>query len=180
MSRIVHFASAALALVFAAAPAAARDSWGKPNVAFEEYRIDADQCSNEAFDAPLWLEPIYRVVRANYQYNMDIYSYARAGDMMIHGVTVTIADQLQDAVDRCLIDRGYMRFRLTAAQDRQLSRFQRGTMERAHFLHRLAADASVMATQILPTTRPPEPPAYEGTPPRIEPPVIVDSASYPA
>jgi hypothetical protein len=172
MSRTVLFASAALAVALAASPAVAHDSWGKPNVAFAEYRTDADECSDEAFGAKLWLEPIYRIVRANYQYNMDLYSYARAGDMMIHGVTVTVADQLQNAVDRCLIDRGYTRFRLTEAQNRQLSRLHRGTMERAHFLHSLAADASVMATQALPTTRPPEAPADEGTPPRIDRPVI--------
>src|SRR3954469_222672 len=180
MSQSVLLASAALVAMLAASPAAARDSWGKPNVGFTEYRTDADQCSNAAFDAKLWFEPINHIVRASYQYNMDVYGYARAGQIMVHGVTNAIADQLQDAVDRCLIDRGYKRFRLTAAQDRQLSRYHHGTMERAHFLHNLAADASIMAVQGVSTIRPPDEPAEEGTPARIDRPVIVNAGPSPA
>ena len=179
MSRTVLFASAALALALAASPAAARDSWGKANVGFAEYRADADQCSSAAFDAKLWYQPIYHLVRAGYGMSMDVYSYGHAVHMVQHAVTATIADQLQNAVDRCLIDRGYTRFRLTEAQDRQLGRFHRGSTERAHFLHGLAADPGVMAAQAIPTVRPPEGPADEGKPPREEPPQIIDLGPRP-
>ena len=178
MSRKVLLTSAALAIVFAAPSAAAHDSWGKPNVGFTEYRADADQCSNAAFDAKLWMEPVYHVIRAGYAASTDAYSYARAGYIVQHGVTVTIADQLQNAVDRCLIDRGYTRFRLTEAQDRQLGRFHRGSMERAHFLHSLAADPQVMTAQAVRTVRPPEGPADEGKP-RKEPPPMMDLGPRP-
>jgi hypothetical protein len=178
MSRIVLFASAALAIVFAASPAAARDSWGKTNVGFDEYQTDADQCSNSAFDTKLSMGPIYHLIDVGYGASMDVYSYARSGHMVEHAVTMTIVDQLQDAVDRCLIDRGYSRFRLTLAQARQLGRFRRGTTERARFLHDLAANSSVMATQSVPTIRPPDPPA-EDTPPRDEPPRVIDLGPRP-
>jgi hypothetical protein len=178
MSRNVLLA-AAIALATIATPAAARDSWGKANVGFAEYRADADQCSSAAFDAKLWLEPVYHVIRAAMPLQADIYTLAWSRQTMVHGVTVTIADQLQGAVDRCLIDRGYRRFRLTEAQERELGRFRHGTMERAHYLHRLAADPAVMATQALPTARPPEPPADEGTPPRREPPQVIDLGPRP-
>jgi hypothetical protein len=178
MFRTVLLATAAFAALLVASPAAARDSWGKPDVGFAEYRADADQCSNAAFDAKIWMEPVYHVIRAGYAASTDVYSYARAGYIVQHGVTVTIADQLQNAVDRCLVDRGYTRFRLTEAQDRQLGRFHRGTMERAHFLHSLAADRGVMTTQAIRTVRPPEGPADEGKP-RKEPPPMIDLGPRP-
>ncbi|HEY1604660.1 MAG TPA: hypothetical protein VGF77_03595 [Allosphingosinicella sp.] len=184
MSRTVLFATAALALApFAlagvASPAAAKDSWGKANVGFAEYRIDADQCSNAAFDANLWMGPIDHVIHATMKLQTDIYMLAFSRQIMIHGVTVTIADQLQNSVDRCLIDRGYTRFHLTEAQDRRLSHFHHGTMERAHFLHGLAADPAVMAAQAIPTRRPPEPPVDEGKPTRKEPLHIIDLGPRP-
>ena len=179
MSHCVLLASAALAAGLAASPAAARDSWGKPNVGFAEYRIDADECSNSAFDTNLWMGPIYDVIRHAMPLQGDIYQLAWSQQVLVHGVTVTVADQLQDSVDRCLIDRGYQRFRLTAAQDRQLSRYRRGTMERAHFLHNLAADPSVMAAQGVRTVRPPDAPAVEAQPPRREPPILIPTGPLP-
>lgn len=179
MSRTVLLASAALALAAMATPAAARNSWGKPNVGFAEYRADADQCSSAAFDAKLWFQPLYHLIRAGYGMSMDVYSYAHAGQLVHHAVARNIADQLQNAVDRCLIDRGYARFHLTDEQDRQLSRFHRGTMERARFLHSLAADPRVMAAQAIRTVRPPEGPVDEGKPPRREPPPIIDLGPRP-
>jgi hypothetical protein len=179
MSRTVLLASAALAAAFAASPAAARDSWGKANVGFAEYRTDADQCSSAAFDAKLSMGPVDRVIRAATPLQADIYTWAMSRQILIHGVTVTVAEQLQGAVDRCLIDRGYQRFHLTGAQERQLGRFRRGTMERAHYLHGLAADPAVMAAQAVRTVRPPEPPAEEGKPPRKEPLQIIDLGPRP-
>src|SRR3954453_4937294 len=144
MSNRVLLASTALVAGLGASPALARDSWGKPNVGFAEYRLDSDECSEEAFHTKLWVEPIYQIIRAIYQYSIDIYSYARAHDIARHGVTVTIAEQLQNAIDTCLIDRGYQRFRLTEAQDRQLSHLRRDTIELAYFLYGLGSAPAVM------------------------------------
>jgi hypothetical protein len=179
MSRTVLFAAAAAALALTASPAIARDSWGKANVGFAEYRADTDQCSTAAFDAKLWLEPVYHVIRAAQPLQTDLYTLAWSRQIMVHGVTVTIAEQLQGSVDRCLIDRGYRRFRLTEAQERELGRLPHGTMERAHYLHGLAADPAVMAAQALPTVRPSEPPADEGKPSRREPPQVIDLGPRP-
>jgi len=180
MSRTVFLATAALAFAVTASPAAARESWGKPNVGFAEYRIDADECSSAAFEAKIWYQPIYHLIRAGFGASMDVYSYGHALHMVQHAVTATVADQLQNAIDRCLIDRGYTRFHLTEAQDRQLGHFRRGTMERAHFLHGLASDPAVMAAQAVRTVRPPEGPADEGKPSRREPPPIIDIFPRPA
>ncbi|HEX5184335.1 MAG TPA: hypothetical protein VFW19_14445 [Allosphingosinicella sp.] len=177
MPRTVFLAALSLAAV--ASPAAAHDSWGKPDVGFAEYRIDADQCSNAAFDAKLWMGPIDHVMRATMKLQTDIYMLAFSRQIMTHGVSVTIADQLQNAVDRCLIDRGYTKFRLTDAQERRLSHFRPGTVERAHFLHSLAADPAVMAAQAIPTVRPHEAPADEGKPTRKEPPHVIDLGPRP-
>ena len=179
MSNRFLLASAALLAGLATSPAFARDSWGKPNVGFAEYRTDADECSNSAFRTTLWMRPIYDVVRHAMPLQGDVYQLAWSHQVLVHGVTVTIADQLQDSVDRCLIDRGYQRFRLTSAQDLQLSRYRRGTIERSHFLHNLAADPMVMPSQGLPTTRPPDAPAVEGTPPRREPPILIPTGPLP-
>src|SRR3954469_6253159 len=94
MSQSVLLASAALVAMLAASPAAARDSWGKPNVGFAEYRTDADQCSNSAFDTNLWMGPVYDVIRHAMPLQGDIYQLAWSQQVLVHGVTVTIADQL--------------------------------------------------------------------------------------
>jgi hypothetical protein len=175
MRKIFLFACAAtLAGAGAGAPAAAKDSWARPYVGFEEYRRDADQCSNAAFQARLWFGPIVHLAQATHAMATDPWSYARARQIFVHGVTRTVAEQLQDAVDRCLFDRGYRRFRLSEEQNRRLGRLHRGTVERARFLHSLAADPAVLGTQALPTVRPPDEPAQEDPPARREPLDILD------
>jgi hypothetical protein len=178
MTKALLFACAAV-LAGAAAPAAARDSWARPHVSFAEYRADADQCSNAAFHAKLWLAPIAHIAEATHAMASDPWSYARARQIFVHGVTRSVAEQLQDVVDRCLFDRGYRRFRLTEAQDRQLHQLRRGTVERAQFLHGLAADPATLAAQAIPTVRPPGEPAEESPPPRRQPLDIIDFGPRP-
>jgi hypothetical protein len=179
MRLAILFASAAV-LAGAAAPAAAKDSWGRPYVGFDEYRRDADRCSSAAFHTKLWFAPIAHIAEATRAMASDPWSYARARQIFVHGVTRTVEQQLQDSVDRCLFDSGYRRFRLTDDQAGRLRRLRRGTLERAQFLHGLAADPSVLGSQAVPTVRPPDEPGEERLPPRHEPLDILDFGPHPA
>ncbi|MBV8688139.1 MAG: hypothetical protein JOZ90_03075 [Alphaproteobacteria bacterium] len=181
MPRPVTRSLAAFAfLTLAASPAAAGGlSWGKPDVGYAEYRLDSNQCSNAAFDTKLTFDEIAHVARAAGAMSADLFSYARAREIVVHAATVTVEDQLQASVDRCLIDRGYTRFRLTAEQSRALARLKPGGEPRQHFLHRLASDGAVLSRQAVPTVRPPDGPAREVPPPR-EPPPILDFGPRPA
>jgi hypothetical protein len=53
-------------------------------------------------------------------------------------------------VESCLLDRGYSQFRLTESQSKALSKLEKGSDERRHFLHALAADPAVLENQGLP------------------------------
>jgi hypothetical protein len=54
---------------------------------------------------------------------------------------------LVSIVERCLESRGYSRFRLTREQQAQLRRLDKGSPERHRFLHMLASDTGVLASQ---------------------------------
>ena len=56
---------------------------------------------------------------------------------------------LVSIAERCLVDRGYSRFRLTAEQQATLGRLKKGSPERHRFLHALASDPDVLASQRL-------------------------------
>jgi hypothetical protein len=181
MFRTFVLAAAALAAASAAAPACAGGglSWAKPNVAYAEYRLDAAQCSNAAYDAPISYAPIDDIARATRGMAGDsIYNFARAQQVFIHGVGMELRDQLQNAVDRCLVERGYRLFRLTDEQRRALARLRRNSAERQHYLHGLAADPAV-AAQGVPTLIPPAP-RPEPPRPRKEPMRIIDLDPVPA
>ena len=57
---------------------------------------------------------------------------------------------LEGVVESCLLDRGYSQFRLTESQAKSLSKLEKGSDERRHFLHALAADPAVLENQALP------------------------------
>jgi hypothetical protein len=54
---------------------------------------------------------------------------------------------LQARLEQCLAGRGYRHFRLTEAQRRMLDRFPARAPERQAYLHRLASDPQILATQ---------------------------------
>jgi hypothetical protein len=53
----------------------------------------------------------------------------------------------QAVIDRCLTERGYRQFRLTAEQTARVSSLAEGTRERREYLHGLASDPAVLAAQ---------------------------------
>jgi hypothetical protein len=58
---------------------------------------------------------------------------------------------LVGVVEQCLIERGYVQFRLTESQSKQLSRLKSGSPERHQFLHALASDPKVLDVQAIPS-----------------------------
>jgi hypothetical protein len=56
---------------------------------------------------------------------------------------------LQDALEACLIERGYVKFELTGSQNRKLRKLEVGSLERRRYLHSLASDPDVLAAQAI-------------------------------
>jgi len=141
-----------LATAAAAAPRPAV-SWGKPGVSFEAYRADATACLRAAAATDLTgTEPAEALVLASRRVetalNSDPWSVAQAVDAARPDLSVRQAREIiQARLDHCLADHGYHRFRLTDAQRRQLNHFSLRQPERQVYLHSLASDPQVLASQ---------------------------------
>jgi hypothetical protein len=61
-----------------------------------------------------------------------------------------IRDLMRVAMDACLTELGYTRFRLTDPQRETLSHLRYGRPERHAYLHRLASDPAVLVAQAVP------------------------------
>jgi hypothetical protein len=166
--------AAAVSLTLAPAPAAAAvpmDTWGKAGVSFEEYRDDAVTCGRTAHyadvsdteQARLFVQASRRLEAADdsgvgnpgASPEEDLYRMAQLGARS-EQIRSSIRpekrmEELQNAlvsiVERCLEERGYSRFRLTAEQQQALNRLDKGSPERHRFLHALASDESVLESQ---------------------------------
>jgi len=140
--------------------AAAKDqfSWGKAGVSLLQYRADAIECgrlgaSHDIRDA----EPTARFLRyfnaqqqvlngppgqttGDYQSIQRLYRpQQRVADVQAMLVSIT---------EQCLSDRGYRRFRLTKDQARALNRLPKGSRSRHLYLHSLASDQAILASQV--------------------------------
>lgn len=155
-----NFLAALIALAAAgglstAAAAAARPalSWGKPGVSFEEYRADATACLRAAAATDLTgTEPAEALILASRRVetalNSDPWSVAQAIDAARPDLSIRQArDIIQARLDHCLAEHGYHRFRLTDAQRRQLNHFNLRQPERQVYLHSLASDPQILASQ---------------------------------
>jgi hypothetical protein len=60
-----------------------------------------------------------------------------------------VGNLMQSKVDDCLKGRGYTRFKLTAAQRKQLSRLHLGSVERHIYLYQLATNPAVLKAQAM-------------------------------
>jgi hypothetical protein len=56
-------------------------------------------------------------------------------------------DILEGALEHCLKDRGYRKFKLTSGQRHRLSKLPLGSDARHAYLHSLASNAQVLETQ---------------------------------
>ena len=152
---IAQIALAAALFVGGAAAAATRPalSWGKPGVSFEEYWAEATTCLRAAVATDLTgTEPAEALVLASRRVetalNADPWTVAQAIDAARPDLRIRQArDIIQARLDHCLEEHGYRRFRLTDAQRRQLNHFDRRQPERQVYLHSLASDPQILASQ---------------------------------
>jgi hypothetical protein len=128
-------------------------SWGKPGVSFETYRAEATACLRAAASTDLTgTEPAEALALASRRVetalHSDPWSVAQAIDAARPDLSIRQArDLLQARLDHCLAEHGYHRFALTDAQRRQLNHFNLRQPERQVYLHSLASDPQVLASQ---------------------------------
>ena len=164
ISRLALLGIASLAI--AASPALAvgkkkNVSWGKPGVSFVQYRADALDCANLAYGVQVQPDPERRIpVGYNGLFLPFAYVDAVSPDRAIVRTTTLVEayryamrldtiEQLQAAVDSCLVDRGYRRFRLTDRQMSVLRSLPKETPQRQHYLHSLGSSQDVLKSQTL-------------------------------
>ena len=130
-------------------------SWGKQGVSLEQYWIDSAECAQAAADIDLeGTNPARALVfwtrmgNGNMAPNnyADIYMSARINPEVQWNRAATI---MRKELEGCLAGRGYVKFELTDEQDQQLDQLEAGSLERRSYLHSLASDPQVLATQAL-------------------------------
>jgi hypothetical protein len=158
----------AAALGTAAAAHRPATSWGKEGISYADYRADATACLRVAAGTDLTgTEPANVLVLASRRIETALTSdfTPMVGGGFDPLITTANAvqqarmaarpdlrlrqarDILQERLDHCLEAHGYRRFRLTDAQRRQLNHFGQRRPERQVYLHSLASDSQVLASQ---------------------------------
>lgn len=143
-------------------------SWGKAGVSFAEYRNDAIQCGRKGYYrdvAGTEAAQVFKAASRQLETNEgSLQSAALLGNTEqvagIVGNSARIVEGtrpekrmkevgalLNETVATCLAARGYRRFQLTPAQQRQLDHLRRGTPRRHEFLYSLGSDPKVLAEQ---------------------------------
>jgi hypothetical protein len=146
-------------------------SWGKPGVSYADYRADATSCLRVAAGADLTgTEPAEALVLASRRIETALTTdftpmIGGGSDPLANTINTVNAvqqarmaarpdlrlrqarDILQTRLDHCLEGHGYRRFRLTDDQRRQLDRFHLRQPERQVYLHSLASDPQILASQ---------------------------------
>jgi hypothetical protein len=176
MSVRAHLVPVIFALAACAStPDAPATSWGKPGVTLTQFWTDSSECalagaatqvgtaSNlegvgnpadgarpaagaSALGTPNSLRPV-----GNHGSEVDTNMYDVAARAQYNAaVAQRNADEAQKAaVEGCLVERGYRRFRLNAEQSAHLATLPTGSAERRAYLHQLASDPAVQAAQAL-------------------------------
>lgn len=159
-STIVAFV-AILPAALSAAPAPPL-SWGKPGVSLATYRAESIGCAMRAYYTDVaQTNGAKNFVQASRLLDTyagapgDALENARMMGRIVEGAHV--GESLKDVkrfqitlLDKCLIEHGYHRFRLTDDQRRQLERLKIGSETRHAFLHHLASDPHILSTQAEP------------------------------
>jgi hypothetical protein len=149
----IHYLVMALPLLFSPSPAQSKaiSSWAKPGVSFEQYRTDSVQCAELGYFRDISQdEPTKRFVRGFRSADDDLNKADIGGpnvDRWLDAVRRTQPDrrkrEIQEIqvgeVERCLTERGYSKFLLTKDEQKQLSKFPLGSIDRHRFLHQLAS-----------------------------------------
>ncbi|PXA81636.1 hypothetical protein DMC25_20640 [Caulobacter sp. D4A] len=147
---------AALAVVGAAQAAPTRkESWGKPGVSYLKYRTDAAECLHyvEAL-APVKLALVDLTFGMDVPVDPDVGSrepsasgagqaaqnYAEAYRLRMNRNWRNVRDQATPALEKCLAERGYSRFKLSEAEQKELKDLRVGTPARHLYLWRLGSE----------------------------------------
>jgi len=129
-------------------------SWGKQGVSLEQYWADSAECAQAAADIDLegtkparalafWTRLLDGNMGPNHLAHIPM---PRFKPEVQWNQAATI---MRNALEGCLAGRGYVKFELTDEQDLQLDRLEPGSPERRSYLHSLASDPDVLATQAL-------------------------------
>jgi hypothetical protein len=154
------------ALALAASPALAAGkranvSWGRAGVSLAAYHSDALDCANRAYGVDVAMRPYGPTTAAFGAYILPaaVWTSLTPGRVAVystdyvegyrHAAWMDTVEQLQAVVDTCLTERGYHRYRLTAAQMRTLRTLAQGSAEREAYLHSLGSDAQVLTAQAI-------------------------------
>lgn len=128
-----------------AQPAPDRQSWGKPEISFLQYRTDAVECAYLAGStAPVSVPLVDQVFSMDGQ---DVYEVIESTKRSQYRTWNNVADQLEPALETCLRGRGYRPFKLTDEQNTQLKLLKRGSISRHRYLYGLAIDPDVLKGQ---------------------------------
>jgi len=159
----VRLAIAATVAINLASPALSaprpQESWGRAGVDLATYRQDAEECGRIAYYADIsenehakafvtGTRRLEAVDGLPLDYLSLARSYAQINESMRTEWRLReLSDSLQQIIDICLTDRGYVKFALTEDQRDQLGRLRKGSPERHRYLHALASDPDVLASQ---------------------------------
>jgi hypothetical protein len=148
-------------------------SWGKPGVSLAQYRADAIQCGQRAAGTDLaGTDPAKALVVGSRLMENDpsvgpgavvdptagpsAAADAVAGAGSSPGVMRMIGperqfakagDILENALERCLREHGYSKFKLTSGQRHRLSKLPVGSDARHAYLHSLASNPDILTHQ---------------------------------
>jgi hypothetical protein len=156
---------AALVVAGLAGPAFAaprpQESWGRAGVTLEEYRRDAEECGRTVYYADISQNEHAQAfvtgtkrMEATDGMPLDFLALAhRYGQIQANTRTEWRLRELergmQSVLEICLQRRGYVKFQLTEEQRDDLGHLKKGSPERHVYLHRLASDPAVLASQAL-------------------------------
>lgn len=145
-------------------------SWGKPGVSLEQYRMDAGICAWQATNMDIsHSKPAKTMVKASQALEHQTHWIGMVtsvnGASSMAGAAISmrnvedrfrvdkqfeeVADMQYDALHRCLRERGYTRFQLTAEQAKRLRKLRSGTMKRHLYMHSLGSNPVIVASQAL-------------------------------
>lgn len=133
-----------------------KTSWGKPGVSLEQYWTDSSACGHEAAAIDLSnSDPGKALVYASrIMDNAGTVDEMTGAAQLVHPEIQwdRAATLMQKALEKCLMERGYVKFRLTDGQAKKLHKLETGSIERRRYLHSLASDPDVLAKQTLADT----------------------------
>ncbi len=132
-----------------------QNSWGKSGVSLEQYAADSAECAGAAANMDLSgtgpaqaLASMYVTPSGHWAYRrFDIYASYRLPAPEVH--LNRLATIMRRELERCLTERGYVRFKLTDEQYEVLDALEPGSDERRAYLHSLASDPTIVARQAI-------------------------------